>query len=81
VCMVTFVPSFVSQPCADWLNDLKAEAVRRGLDPKDFGQLYSVKAEWEDSHPPPKPRSTGQLECFAACQRKRCPLTWENGSC
>ncbi len=54
VCMVTFVPAFVSQPCADWLNDLKAEAVRRGLDPKDFSQLYGIKAEWEDSHPPPR---------------------------
>jgi hypothetical protein len=28
-----------------------------------------------------KPRSTGQLGCFRACQRERCPLTWENGSC
>ncbi len=26
VCMVTFVPSFVSQPCADWLAGLKAVA-------------------------------------------------------
>ena len=34
VCMVTFVPGFVSQECADWLAGLKVEAARRGLDPK-----------------------------------------------
>jgi membrane dipeptidase len=54
VCMVTFVPGFVSQDCADWLAGLKAEAARRGLDPKDFAQLYSIKAEWEAAHPPPQ---------------------------
>jgi membrane dipeptidase len=54
VCMVTFVPGFVSQDCADWLGGLKAEAARRGLDPKDFAQLYSIKAEWEAAHPPPQ---------------------------
>ncbi|HYB46064.1 MAG TPA: dipeptidase [Streptosporangiaceae bacterium] len=54
VCMVTFVPGFVSQDCADWLAGLKAEAARRGLDPKDFAQLYSIKAGWEAAHPPPR---------------------------
>ena len=54
VCMVTFVPGFVSQECADWLAGLKAEAARRGLDPKDFAQLYSIKAEWEAAHPRPQ---------------------------
>ena len=54
VCMVTFVPGFVSQECADWLAGLKAEAARRGLDPRDFGQLFSIKAEWERGHPLPR---------------------------
>ena len=54
VCMVTFVPGFVSQECADWLAGLKAEAARRGLDPKDFGQLFSIKPEWERAHPLPQ---------------------------
>jgi membrane dipeptidase len=54
VCMVTFVPAFVSQQCADWVAGLKAEAARRGLDPKDFGQLDSVKDEWIAAHPPPR---------------------------
>ena len=54
VAMVTFVPAFVSQPCADWVAGLKAEAARRGLDPKNFSQLYSLKSEWERSHPHPQ---------------------------
>ena len=51
VCMVTFVPGFVSQQCADWTAGLKAEVARRGLDPRDFGQLLSLKPEWERAHP------------------------------
>ena len=54
VAMVTFVPGFVSQECADWTAGLKAEAARRGLDPKDFSQLFSIKSEWERAHPPPR---------------------------
>jgi len=54
VCMVTFVPGFVSQECADWAAGLKAEAARRGLDPRDFGQLFSLKPEWELAHPLPR---------------------------
>jgi membrane dipeptidase len=54
VCMVTFVPAFVSQPCADWLAGLKAEAAGRGLDPRDFGELFSIRSEWEAAHPEPE---------------------------
>jgi len=53
VCMVTFVPGFVSQECADWTAGLKAEAARRGLDPRNFGELFSFKPEWERAHPRP----------------------------
>ena len=53
VCMVTFVPGFVSQECADWTVGLKAEVARRGLDPRDFDAVYSVKPEWEQAHPVP----------------------------
>src|SRR6202043_3684978 len=45
VCMVTFVPGFVSQQAADWLAGLKAEAVRRGLDARDLGPVFAVKPE------------------------------------
>jgi membrane dipeptidase len=54
VCMVTFVPGFVSPECADWVAGLKAEAARRGLDPRDFGQLFSLKDEWERANPLPR---------------------------
>jgi membrane dipeptidase len=54
VCMVTFVPGFVSQECADWLAGLKAEAARRGLDPRDLSKLFGIKAEWEREQPLPR---------------------------
>ena len=54
VCMVTFVPGFVSQECSDWLAGLKAEAARRGLDPRDFDQLDRLTPEWEATHPKPR---------------------------
>ena len=53
VCMVTFVPGFVAQECASWTAGLKAEAARRGLDPRNLDQLFSIKAEWERAHPRP----------------------------
>jgi len=54
VCMVTFVPAFVSQECADWMTGLKAEATSRGLDPKDLSKLFSIQPEWERDHPVPQ---------------------------
>jgi membrane dipeptidase len=53
VCMVTFVPSFVSQECYDWYTGLLAEAKRRGLDARDFTALFSVKDEWQAANPQP----------------------------
>jgi membrane dipeptidase len=53
VCMVTFVPSFVSQECADWLAGLKAAAAQRSVDPRDLSLLFSLKAERELTHPLP----------------------------
>jgi membrane dipeptidase len=54
VCMVTFVPGFVSQEAADWLAGLKAETARRGLDARDLSQVFTVKPEWEAAHPQPQ---------------------------
>jgi membrane dipeptidase len=54
VCMVTFVPGFVSQEAADWLAGLKAETARRGLDARDLSQVFTVKPEWEAVHPVPQ---------------------------
>ena len=53
VCMVTFVPAFVSQECADWVAGLKAEAERRGLDPRDLAAIHGIRPGWEATHPVP----------------------------
>jgi membrane dipeptidase len=53
VCMVTFVPGFVAQESANWTAGLKEEAARRGLDPRNLDQLFSIKPEWERAHPRP----------------------------
>jgi membrane dipeptidase len=55
VCMVTFVPMFVSPECAQWLRDLRAEGERRGVDPKNLDDLFTiVRPEYEKTHPEPE---------------------------
>lgn len=54
VCMVTFVPAFVSPECADWQRGLVAETNRRGLDGRDFDAVVSVMPSWEAAHPQPR---------------------------
>jgi membrane dipeptidase len=53
VCMVTFVPFFVSPECADWQLGLLAEVERRGLDSRDVTAWGQVMPEWEAAHPLP----------------------------
>jgi membrane dipeptidase len=53
VCMVTFVPAFVSQDCADWLVDLKRAAEGRGIDPNDLAAVFGLATEYSAEHPPP----------------------------
>jgi membrane dipeptidase len=53
VCMVNFVPPFVSQACRDWDLSLTAEITRRGLDPRNSGSRKKLAAEWEAGHPRP----------------------------
>jgi membrane dipeptidase len=53
VCMVTFVSSFVSPECAAWRAGFKAEAARRGLDPRSIEQLMALEPEWVAAHPRP----------------------------
>lgn len=54
VCMVTFVPFFVSPACARWQAGLFAELDRRGLDPRDMSSWTTVVPEWEAAHPAPE---------------------------
>jgi membrane dipeptidase len=53
VCMVTFVPSFVSQACRDWEVGLLEEIRRRGLDPRDVSSRKEIGPEWQATHPRP----------------------------
>src|SRR5215467_2086546 len=53
VCMVTFVPAFVSRQCREWELSLTTEMERRGLDPYDWAGRVDVRKEWEPAHPVP----------------------------
>jgi membrane dipeptidase len=53
VCMVTFVPFFVSAECNTWWQGLWAEAARRGADPEDPSAMFSLLPEWRAAHPQP----------------------------
>ena len=54
VCMVTFVPAFVSQPCRDWEQALAAELERCGMDPWDRASRAAVRREYARGNPPPR---------------------------
>ena len=56
VCMVTFVPDFVSPRCRAWALGLRAAIERRGLDPKDTSMRAAVEAEYAAGQP--RPRAT-----------------------
>ncbi len=51
VCMVAFVPFFVSQECTDWFTGLKAFAAGRGHATMD--EVFGLLPEWEKEHPMP----------------------------
>jgi membrane dipeptidase len=53
VCMVAFVPFFVSQECTDWFTALKAFAAGRGHDPDNLTAVFGLLPEWEKDNPMP----------------------------
>jgi membrane dipeptidase len=53
VCMVAFVPFFVSQECTDWLAGLKGFAAGRGLDPDNLADVFGLLPDWEKGNPRP----------------------------
>ncbi len=53
VCMVTFVPSFISQQCREWEQGLAAEMERRGMDTGDRASRAKAREEHARAHPPP----------------------------
>ena len=54
VCLITFVPAFVAQPCRDWEQALAAELERRGMDPWDRASRAAVRLEYARGNPPPR---------------------------
>ena len=54
VCMVTFVPSFVSAECAEWEAELTQAMLVAGADPRDLQARRSAAAAF----PTPQPRAT-----------------------
>ena len=53
LCMITFVPAFVSQACRDWELSLAAEMDRQGLDHRDLSSRRKIKGQWAATHPRP----------------------------
>jgi membrane dipeptidase len=53
VCMVTFVPFFVSQECSEWQQGLRDSAASRGHDPADQAAVFALIPEYEKAHPLP----------------------------
>ena len=70
VCMVTFVPFFVSQECTDWFKGLRAEVGRRGQDPSVVaGEVIAsefIEARPYLAHPRTISRRAGRGGC---CRR------------
>ena len=60
VCMVTFVPAFVSEECRRWERELADEMRERGLDPKDHSVRKRAAAERAARHPRPN-ATVGQV--------------------
>jgi membrane dipeptidase len=53
ICMVSFVPRFVSQANRDWALEAEAVAVQAGIDPKDLARFEPFITAREVEHPPP----------------------------
>jgi membrane dipeptidase len=54
VCMVTFVPAFVSEECRQWDCELADEMRDQGRDPKDYSERARASAGRAATHPRPK---------------------------
>ena len=54
ICMITFVPHFVSPPTYAWGLEVRAAAAQAGIDPRDLDALDA----YEESYPTPRPPSS-----------------------
>jgi len=53
VCMVTFVPQFVSTECKEWYDAVIASMVERGEDPRDWQAHTAAAARYAERVPAP----------------------------
>jgi membrane dipeptidase len=53
VCMVTFVPQFVSPRRAEWAQEAAEQAKRSGVDPGDRAASVAFVQAWAREHPRP----------------------------
>src|SRR5580700_8033454 len=53
ICIITFVPAFVSRQCREWALEFAAEMDRRGLDQRDWASRKNFREEWAAQHPQP----------------------------
>lgn len=53
VCMVTFVPKFVNQACADAHREMVAAGEAEGIPEADGARFGPFADRWEAEHPPP----------------------------
>ncbi len=53
VCMVTFVPAFVSQRNAQWLAQAREHADKAGVDERDYAAFHGFIKAWSREHRPP----------------------------
>jgi membrane dipeptidase len=53
VCMVTFVPEFLSQARARWEREALEQARRTGVDTRDYAASAAFLRVWAPEHPPP----------------------------
>jgi membrane dipeptidase len=54
VCMVAFVPAFLSPECREWELELAAEMERRGLGRNDLAERSEARAAYAARHPYPR---------------------------
>ncbi|HEY2442858.1 MAG TPA: dipeptidase [Streptosporangiaceae bacterium] len=53
VCMVTFVPAFVSEECRQWDLEVSEVMRERGIDHKNYSERMRMSVEHSASHPRP----------------------------
>ncbi len=54
VCMVTFVPAFVSQGVSTWMAECKQAVQEAGGDPRNVDEVQAVMKERQATDPPPR---------------------------